>query len=117
MASGPVIEMVSKSERREEDRKRARWLRDLSTLERRVVSRPHALIAFILVIVMLASSFAVLSLNGNSGQPAAGPQASHSFGSASTDPSASVNVAASYYTLASESNTQYTFQVPLCDNG
>lgn len=35
----------------------------------------------------------------------------------SVDPSASVNVAASYYTLASESNTQYTFQVPLCDNG
>ena len=34
----------------------------------------------------------------------------------SVDPSASVNVAASYYTLTSESNTQYTFKVPLCDN-
>ena len=103
---------MKKSEHREEERRRAIWLRDLSLLEKRIVGRSHAVLAILLVVIMIASSFALVHPGKGSDQyhPSIGPQANVS------DPLASVGVSATYYTLASESNTPYTFSVPFSEN-
>lgn len=102
---------MKKSEHREEERRRAIWLRDLSVLEKRIVGRSHAVLAILLVIIMIASSFALIHSGGGSYQDHQSfrPQAL-------SGTLASVGVSATYYTLASESNTPYTFSVPFSEN-
>lgn len=101
-----------------EDRRRRAWLRDLSVLEKHVMARSHVVTVFLLVSVMILSAIPAIAL-GHAGDMQPGiPDstiASHAL-SPSSDPSASVSVSASYYTLTAESNTPYTFDVPICDN-
>lgn len=103
--------MNQKSERRLEDRKRSAWLRDLAILERRVTGRTHSILPFIIIALLVATSFSVIPPLWHNGS-------SHVqiTPAASTGVAASVGVSASYYTLSGESNTAYTFKVPLCQN-
>ena len=106
--------MNKKHDDKEEERRRAAWLRDLSFLERRVVSRSGILLSVLIVSVLLLSMVPAPAYIHSAPVSPIGPVFNPA---AAVGYDASVNVGASYYSLTSAANTTYTFDVPVVANG